>query len=41
MLFGFKLKCKLLILYKVFEEMGGIIELCVFCIELKGFDFSK
>lgn len=38
---GIKLKCKLFILYKVFEEIGEIIELCVFCIELKGFDFSK
>lgn len=40
-LLGFKSKCKLLTLYKVPEEMGGIIELCVLCIESKGFDLSK
>lgn len=40
-LLGIKSKCKLLTLYKVPEEIGETIELCVYCIESKGFDLSK
>lgn len=40
-LLGIKSKCKLLTLYKVPEDIGETIELCVFCIESKGFDLSK
>lgn len=40
-LLGIKSKCKLLTLYKAPEEIGETIELCVYCIESKGFDLSK
>lgn len=40
-LLGIKSKCKLLTLYKVPEEIGDTIDLCVFCIESKGFDLRK
>lgn len=40
-LLGIKSKCKLLTLYKVPQETDGIIDICVLCIESKGFEFDK
>lgn len=39
-LLGFKAQCKLLTLYMVPEDQDATINLCVLCIESKGFDLS-
>lgn len=39
-LLGFKAQCKLLTLYKIPEEQDVTVNLCVLCIESKGFDLS-